>query len=42
MGYIYVSWPESQKYMTDEMYENGVEMAEEAGAVFVPEELYNG
>ena len=42
MSYIRVSWPESQKYMTDEMYEAGVEIGEEAGDVFVPEELYEG
>ena len=42
MAYIFVPWPESQQYMNDEMYENGVEIAQEPGAVFVPEELYEG
>lgn len=39
--YIRVSWPESQKYMTEE-YEDEIEYGSEAGDVFVPEELYIG
>ncbi len=38
--YIRVDWPESQEFMTEEMFDRGVECGEESGTVFVPDDVY--
>ena len=41
--YVRVAWPESQKWMDQKYYDEGVEFSQSCGTtVFVPEELYNG
>lgn len=40
--YIRVDWPESQEWMDQKYYDEGVEFSQSCGVtVFVPEELYN-
>ena len=38
--YVRVDWPESQEWMGGE-YDDEIEYGQDAGIVFVPEELYN-
>ena len=40
--YVRVDWPESQEWMDQKYYGEGVEFSQSCGVtVFVPEELYN-
>lgn len=40
--YVRLDWPESQEWMDQKYYDEGVEFSQSCGTtVFVPEELYN-
>ena len=41
-NYVRVDWPESQEWMDQKYYDEGVEFSQSCGTtVFVPEDLYN-